>query len=427
MLAHRLIDKALKTAQGAQATVQRAESTKVSFENDKLKFVKSTQRTTINVKVVVNGKIGSSHTSDECDADGVVARALEAAAFGSPAHFEFPGPSDGRPVRVYDEAVLGVTREAMVQIGREMMTVVKDYNPDILVSAGINKGVRQTEFANSSGAAYQTQSTSFGVGVHGQWVRGTDILLAGHAFGWKKRDVDYGAIADRAVALFRMAQDTASIETGTFPVIFSPEALEVLVLALRLGFNGKSVFLGASPLAEKLGQKIADARFSLTDDPLIDYASRSSRWDAEGVPRQVTPLIENGVVKNFLYDLDTAGRAGTRTTGHGVGCSPTNLVVKTGDTSWQDMVADTKTGLVVYDVLGLGQGNPISGEFSVNLQLAYKIEDGRIVGRVKDVMLAGNTYDALNNIVAVGDQAEWAGDSLLAPPIQISDLNVVAR
>lgn len=427
MFVEQLIDKAMQSAQGAQAAVQRSESTKVSFENDKLKFVKSTQRTTISMKVIVDGKIGSSHTTDESDAEGVVARALEAAAFGSPAHFEFPGPSDAPPVKVYDKAVLDVTREAMVDIGREMMAIVKDYNPDILVSAGVNRGVGRTVFANSAGAAYQTQSTSFGLGVHGQRVRGTDILLAGHGFGWKKRDIDHTQIAGRAVDLFRMAENTASIETGTLPVIFAPEALEVLLLALRLGFNGKNVFLGASPLAEKLGEKIADARFSLTDDPLMDYASGSARWDAEGVPHQVTPLIEEGVVKNFLYDLDTAGRAGARTTGHGVGCSPTNLVVKTGDTCLEDMVADTKVGLVVHDVLGLGQGNPISGEFSVNLQLAYKIQEGRIAGRVKDVMLAGNTYDALNNIVAVGDRAEWAGGSLLAPPIQISDLNVVAR
>jgi PmbA protein len=129
---------------------------------------------------------------------------------------------------------------------------------------------------------------------------------------------------------------------------------------------------------------------------------------------------------NFLYDLDTAGRAGTKTTGNGVGCSPTNVVIKEGDTPYHEMVKNTKEGLIVHDVLGLGQGNPISGEFSVNLQLAYKIEDGEIVGRVKDVMLAGNTYEALRNIEAIGDEAQWSG-SLLTPPMQIANLSVVSK
>jgi PmbA protein len=203
--------------------------------------------------------------------------------------------------------------------------------------------------------------------------------------------------------------------------------VNVLLLALILGFNGKRVFLGSSPLAGKLGEKIADEGFALSDNPLLDYANGSGTYDGEGVPHQVTPLIEHGLVKNFLYDLDTAARAGTKTTGNGIGCSPTNLVIKEGDTPFEEMMENTKEGLLVHNVLGLGQGNPISGEFSVNVLLGYKIEKGEIVGRVKDVMLAGNTYDALKNIAAIGDKAEWAGGSLLTPPIQIAKMSVVAK
>ena len=426
MVVEQLIEKAMKKAQGAQAGLRRAESTNVSFDNDKLKSVKSAQSTRISVKVIVDGKIGSSHTTDINDGDGVVARALEAAAFGSPAYFTFPEATKGPDVKVYDQAVLPVTKEEMVRLGEEMMETVKTYNSDILVSAGIKKGHSQREFANSSGTTYTTEITSFGLGVHGQWVRGTDILMAGHSFGWKKRDMNHRSIADHAVSLFKMAENTATVSSGDLPVIFTPEGMNVLLLALTMGLNGKNVFLGASPLAGKLGEKIADDRFSIVDDPLIDYASSSGQWDGEGIPRQITPLVENGVVKNFLYDLDTAGRAGAKSTGHGVGCNPTNLVIKEGDTSYTDMVKNTKEGLIVYDVLGLGQGNPISGAFSVNLQLAYKIENGVVVGRVKDVMLAGNTYDALKNIAAIGDKAEWAG-SLYSPPIQIAGLSVVAK
>jgi PmbA protein len=427
MIVNRLIEKAMRKAQGAQATLGQSESTNVSFEDDKLKSAGTAQSTGMSVKIIVDGKIGSSHTTDIDDVDGVVTRALEAAALGSPAHFEFPGPQDGPYVEVFDDAVSPVTKEEMVRIGEEMLTLVKGYRSDILVSAGAGKSVSKMQFANSAGVEYTTQTTSFGVGVHGQWVRGTDILMAGHSFGWKKREIDHAAIAGKAIELLKMAEKIAPIKSGTMPVIFTPEGVNVLLLALRLGFNGKNVFLGSSPLAGKLGQKIADATFSITDNPLLDYANNSGRYDGEGVPHQVTQLIEKGVVKNFLYDLDTAGRAGAKTTGNGVGCNPTNLVINEGDTSYDEMIKNTKEGLLVNNVLGLGQGNPISGEFSVNVQLGYKIENGEIVGRVKDVMLAGNTYKALKNIAAVGNNAEWAGGSLLTPPVQIAGLSVVAR
>jgi PmbA protein len=427
MIVNRLIEKAMRKAQGAQAALGQSESTNVSFEDDKLKSAGAAQSTGMSVKVIVDGKIGSSHTTDIDDVDGVVARALEAAELGSPAYFEFPGPQEGPSVEVYDDTVPPVTKEEMVRIGEEMMSLVKGYHSDILVSAGAGKSVSKGQFANSAGVEYSTQTTSFGVGVNGQWVRGTDILLAGHGFGWKKRDIDHMAIAGKAIELLRMAENLAPISSGAMPVIFTPEGVNVLLLALRLGFNGKNVFLGSSPLAGKLGEKIADETISITDNPLLDYGNDSGKYDAEGVPHQVTPLIEKGVVKNFLYDLNTAGRAGAKTTGNGVGCNPTNLVIKEGDTPYEEMVKNTKEGLLVHNVLGLGQGNPISGEFSVNVQLGYKIENGEIAGRVKDVMLAGNTYEALKNIAAVGDKAEWAGGSLLTPPIQIVELSVVAR
>lgn len=428
MVVNRLIEKAMKTAQGAQAVLRRTESTTVSFENDRLKSVKSAQGTSVSVKVIVDGKIGLSHTTDMSDSDGVVSRALEAAAFGGSAHFQFPEATKGPEVAIYDEAVLPVSKEEMVRLGEEMMESVKAFNTDILLSAGVSKGVSHREFANSNGNAFTTGMTSFGVGIHGQRVRGTDILMAGHSFGWKKRDVvDHMVVADKAVNLFRMAENRASVRTGQMPVIFTPEGMNVLLLALTMGLNGKNVLLGASPLAGKLGKKIADERFCVTDNPLIDFANGSGKWDAEGVPHQITPVVEDGVVKSFLYDLDTAGRAGTKTTGNGVGCGPTNLVIKEGDTPYEDMVKNTKEGLIVHDVLGLGQGNPMSGEFSVNLQLAYKIENGRVVGRVKDVMLAGNSYEALKKIAAIGNKAEWAGGNLLAPPILIDGLSVVSE
>ena len=267
----------------------------------------------------------------------------------------------------------------------------------------------------------------FSVGVHGQLIRGTDILWAGHGLGWKKREIDEIAIADRAIELFRMAEKTAPARSGDMPVIFTPEGMSVLLLALRLGFNGKNVLLKASPLAGKEGERVADERFSLTDDPLLDWAGGSAAYDGEGVPHRQTPLLEGGVVRGFLYDLDTAGRAGRESTGNGIGCGPTNLVVATGDTPFERMVSETERGLLVHSVIGLGQGNPLSGEFSVNVNLGYLIEKGKVVGRVKDTMLAGNTYEALREVEAIGDRAEWAGGRLLTPPVKISRLSVVAR
>jgi len=427
MIVDELVKKGLERAQGVQATLNRTESDHVSFENDKLKSVKSSQCTTISVKVIVDGKIGLSHTTDVTDLDGAVERAWDAAAFGSPAHFSFPPPGELPEVNTYDPAVPEVSKAEMVDLGNEMMAVVKDYNSDILLSAGLKKVVGTTDFANSAGTRLTSEQTQFRLGVHGQLIRGTDILWAGDSFGWRRREIDHVGVAKKAVKLFRMAEKTVPMRSGNLPVILAPEGVNVLLLALHMGLNGKNVVLGASPLAGSLGERIAEETFSIKDDPLIDYGIGSGPFDGEGVPHRVTPLIVDGELKNFLYDLDTAGRAGTQSTGNGVGCGPTNWVVETGNVSYEEMIRNTDEGLLVYDVLGLGQGNPMSGEFSVNVQLGYKIEKGEVVGRVKDVMLAGNTYDALKDVVAIGDKGEWVGGSMIVPPVKIGKLSVVAK
>ena len=260
-------------------------------------------------------------------------------------------------------------------------------------------------------------------------MRGTDILWAGYGLTQKNRLIDPEEIAERAIEYFRMAERTAPMRSGSLPVIFTPGGLSALLLSLGLGLDGKNVYLGASPLKGKLDQPIADPRFSLMDDPLIDFGAGSSSFDGEGLPRQRLPLIENGVLRNFVYDLDTAGRAKARPTGHGPSRSYTNLVINPGERPYLDMIHDLKEGLLVDSYLGLGQGNPINGEFSANVYLGYKIENGEIVGRVKDVMLSGNAYQALKAITEISQDRDWVQYPYtgLVPYIQVEGLNITAK
>jgi PmbA protein len=417
----------MEKAEGVQVYLSRSDKTNVAFENDMLKSVTFSQDTDLHVKVIHGGRIGSSRTTDAGDIDGVVQRALETAEFGSPARFEFPPFSEGQDVPVYDEKVLSLTPEAIVEKGRDMLKTVKEYNSDILVDAEGSASRSSIEFANSSGMKYSADKTGFSMYISGQLVRGTDILFAGDWFGWRRHEIDHEKLAENTVQYFTWAEENTEIGSGDIPVIFTPQGMSVLVLALQLGLNGKNVFMGSSPLSDKKGEKIADERFSIADDPMVAYAPGSASFDGEGMPRQRLPLIQDGVVSNFIYDLDTAARAGTGSTGHGPGCEFTNMVIGEGDCSFEDMIANTDKGLLVHSVLGLGQGNPISGEFSVNMQLGYVIRNGKIAGRAKNIMLAGNTYEVLNRIDCIGDTAEWTPGGLLTPPVKIEHLSVVAK
>jgi hypothetical protein len=153
MIVQQIVEKAMQSAQAAQAVLITQETSAVNFENDRLKSAATSQRTDITVKVVVDGKIGISTTTDPYDAEGVVRRALEAAEFGTPVHFEMPSPRELVHVKTFDPELLSLAKPEMVHMGREMMDMIKAYNSEILTDAILN-GPSQDQIPNSAGTLY---------------------------------------------------------------------------------------------------------------------------------------------------------------------------------------------------------------------------------------------------------------------------------
>ena len=200
------------------------------------------------------------------------------------------------------------------------------------------------------------------------------------------------------------------------------------------GFNGRNIVQGSSPLIEKLGTLMVDPRITICDDPTIPYVPGSGAFDGEGVSTQKLPLIQQGVIANFIYDLQTAGQAGAVSTGsahRGLGSQPgpdtSVIVIAPGDTTFADMIAGYPKALVVESFLGAGQGNTLGGDFSANVLLGYAVENGVVVGRVKDTMIAGNVYNILKNLDALGSEMEWVEGSLRTPAISCTGVSISSK
>jgi len=91
------------------------------------------------------------------------------------------------------------------------------------------------------------------------------------------------------------------------------------------------------------------------------------------------------------------------------------------------MVSDIKEGLVIELLMGAEQGNILGGDFSGNVLLGYKVESGKIVGRVKNTMVSGNVYQLLKQITAIGSEARWVSSAVNTPPIYCPSLSVASK
>ena len=218
------------------------------------------------------------------------------------------------------------------------------------------------------------------------------------------------------------------------PVLLSPKGALALSIPLMSGLNGKMVYTGVAPMKDRVGDMVFDKKLTVIDDPTLSGRFSSTPFDDEGVATRANTLIGNGELKSFFYDLKTAAQSGVESTGNGSrglfnppAPSSSNFMIKPGETPLADMIAGIDEGLWVEDVMGLGQGNVVSGAFSNTLSLAYKIEKGEITGRVKDVSIAGNIYDLLPNIAAISQENDWVYSNFNQPYILLDDMNVVAK
>jgi PmbA protein len=432
----KVLGSARREAEQAEVFSASARATMIQFEASELKQVQTKESNSTALRIFKEGRIGFATASGGGDVEALVDMAVETSQFGGPASFQFPSCQDYSEVCTFSPEPEKMAMETMVEIGKELIAKVKGHTPDILCDVQITKGTSSVSLINSQGDEGGYDKSFFGLSLEGILVRDTDMLWVEDSESSCRSDlVRVHELADRVIWQLEMAKEKAAVSTKLLPVIFTPIGVASALLSpLVLAFNGKSVLEGASPLEDKLGKQVFDKKLSLWDDATIAYGVGSYPFDDEGVSSQRLPLVANGVVTNFLYDLQTAALAGKKSTGNGRragGGSPSpaisSLVVEKGEVSFQEMVKDMKEGLIVEEVIGAEQGNILGGDFGGNVLLGYKVENGEIVGRVKDTMIAGNVYQVLRELPGIGQETRWVGGTLQTPPLYCSDVSVTTK
>ena len=423
-----------KEAEQVEVLSLQNEKTTVEYEANQLKTCTVAETKGTAVRVIRNGQLGFSASTDETVINKLAANALESAAYGDKAPFSFADPRPGPAVRTFDKAVADLPIARLVEMGKEILDLVLRVEPDARCNIGLERSIVTASIRNQKGLDVSFQTSPLSLGLEIDRIEGDDVLILYDQFGATVWDNDYLDFARNLVEKLKKARTITSIQPGKMPVLFAPTGTLALGLPLSQGLNGKEVYKGTSPIKDKIGEKLFDEKITIIDDGTIDGKFASASYDDEGVPRRRNVLVEKGVLKGFVYDLKTAAQSGVESTGNasrGLFNPPepsfTNFVIQPGQTPLKDILSGIDEGIIVEDLLGIGQGNIISGAFSNPLALAFKIEKGEIVGRVKDLSIAGNIYDLLKNVAAVSKEAQWVYNTFYAPYILIPEMNVAGK
>lgn len=407
-------------------------STIVKFEGSKLNSINSFSKEGIGVRVIKDGKVGFSSSNDASNVDEVFKRAEEVSRYGEELDISFPRqPKATLQEKLVDPSLEGVSEKEMVDLGEEIVTSLKEIDHSIEVNLEIEKSFIRKNIINSSGLDLSSSKTIWGISVEGVYVGSDESLLWLYDSKFSTRyDIDFSNIVSYLRDIYIYSRNNVKIESGRYPVIFTPTALITLVDILLLGFNGENVFKNISPIRDKLNHRIFSEKFSLMDNPHLDVGISSQPFDDEGVITNYKEVVSNGIVKYFINDLRVGYLRNEVSTGNGFrnyNSLPkpafSNVVVQNGDVSVNSMIKDVSNGLIVYQVLGGGQSNVNAGEFSVNVETGFLIQNGQVVGRVKDTMIFGNVYDLFKKIAFVSKETKVVYDHIL-PYILFEEVDV---
>ena len=244
--------------------------------------------------------------------------------------------------------------------------------------------------------------------------------------GTRLRDLEPEAAGEEAGRFAKLSLDLRTLEPGRYDVVFGRPACAVffdIVAGMSSAFYVDS---GLSCLAGKLGQQVASETITIWDDARLEAGLGSRAFDDEGLPTSRKPIIERGVLKTYLHNSITARRHNTSSTANAgwVVPRPWNVVIKPGDRSDEELLAEVKRGLFVNNITYVRFQDYAKGDFSAVIRDGvFLIEDGEIKHAVKGLRLSDNVLNILSSVRALSREArqihhwwmEWNSPAVFTP------------
>ncbi|OIP77820.1 MAG: peptidase C69 [Oscillatoriales cyanobacterium CG2_30_44_21] len=429
-----LLDLALKSGvEAAEVYLSGMVSRPVFFEANRLKQIESIDSEGIGLRIWKGGRVGLVSAYGDIEPVDLIEQAIALSALNEPEEILLRGSTvTGYPTTLGSE----ISLETMIEAANQAIAQVRSPYPEAICSAEWDCSRETVRIINSKGLNCGYTDITVDGSLSVELTRGDDFLNVW--YGQSERgDVDPEAIAQQVLRRLTWANKNVSIRSSQkTPVIFTAKAAELLWGVVAIAMSSRQVQQKTTPWLDKLDQPVISDLFSLSQQP--DFGIYSSPFDDEGTPAQAVTWIDHGILKGFYGDIRTCQELGFAATGNGfrggLGSYPSpalfNLAIainqpkKIIQGEILELAATLKNGLIVDQVLG--DDPDLAGNFSVNIDLGYLVKNGEIVGRVKDTMLSGNAYNALNQVLAVSSEQQWQG-SLYTPAIIVNGLSITAE
>ena len=439
--------KALKIDE-CETVLSKRKVTTVRITDSEITEIKQNHEENLGIRIIHEKKISTAQTSIMDQGIKILDKAQEMTSFLRPREFWKSLPSSiDSSISIegtFDEKLENIDGKNAADIAQEMInSASKDKITSI--SGSLNIVSENFHLVNSNGLDFEDKATY----VSGMINADSDVngeLVSG--IGQEScRTLDKFIpenIGNDASEMCLGSLDSKNCQADEYSIIFEPYSVgELLSFVFTSNFNQKTYSEKKSCFSDKIGEKVAKEEFSLFDDPHASQGIGSKSVDDEGITTRINPLIEKGVFKNTYSNLYDAYKEEKESTGNGLRMgspmgrdaepipisAPHNLRIKSGDLSQEEMIKETKQGLLVGRLWYTYAVNPIKGDFSCTARSGIRIiENGEIVSAGKPVRIVHNLPVLLQNISGIGNNEknvlQWASLPSITPSIKAEGIRV---
>jgi PmbA protein len=387
-------------------------------------------------------QVASTSTSDLSDAgiDRAVTDALELAEISQEDPFAGPAdpkllvdPAQAPDLDLYDPAGGELDAAQALVIATRGEEAARAFDPRITNSDG-------STFGRNAGGVAVVLSSGFRAAYRGSYQSLSVVPVADDEGGKKRRG--YHWTAKRHLAELEPADAVGreaarrtlgklgarTVSTCEVPVVFDPDAARAILGLLAGCVMGSAIWRKSSYLVGREGTRVASDLVHVVDDPLLARAPGSRPYDGEGLASRKNVVVEKGVLRTYLCDSYSARKLSRQSTGSasrggggGVGPSTSNFILSPGTESHDAIVAGTKRGLYVTDMMGFGF-NAVTGDFSRGAS-GFWIENGALAFPVSEVTISLNVDELWKRVDAVGNDLDLR-TATAAPTIRVAKMTV---
>lgn len=399
----------------------------------------------LGFRALLNGKMGYASTQaldDEAIEMLTDAAKTNAELIGSEdRQFMYGGGAEYRKLDIYSPAVEAITAAEKLRLARDMekKALAADARIAQVENCGVFSESRRVVLVNTKGLNASYEANIMGGYLSPVAREDGEVSNAFKLFLTSDpASCDVDAMIAEAVSEATDGLHWDKPASGAYPAILRWDAMTSILWKFSGVFSADSAQKGMSLLKGREGEKIAADCVTIVDDPHMAKGAGSMPFDGEGVPTYKKEIVKSGVLTTLMHNMMTAHKQGVETTANAsrasyaspVGVSPSNFYVAPGEKDLDRLMKEMGEGLLITGLQGLHSGaNEISGDFSLSAR-GYLVKGGVRAGAVRQITVAGNFYQLLKDVAAVGNDLKFGSASssnFASPSVAVRSLSVAGK